>query len=252
MKTMELKKYWQTIENVEFNGWNFSYMESRWKQENLPWSYCDLVSDYLSSDMDLLDMGTGGGELLLTFAHPYEKTSVTEGWQPNYQLLKNVLQPQGVTVTFVDETDHLNFLNNSFDIVLNRHESYDPKEVARVLKPGGIFITQQVGDKNGKILSAKLETTLQDKSQEWSIKTAKEALAKSRFDILYADEYFPYQDFFDMEGLIYYVKQIPWEYPEFSVETHFQQLLNVRNEQINKGYFRNQQHRFVLVGKLRD
>lgn len=251
MKKLALKKEWQEIEKLEFKGWDFSFMEGRWRQEELPWCYQDLVHNYLSNDMYLLDMGTGGGELLMTLAHPYENTSVTEGWEQNFQLLKTKLQPKGITVVFVDETDHLNFSDDSFDIVLNSHESYDPKEVARVLKPNGIFITQQVGHRNGVILSAKLETMIQNKSLEWSVKIAKEALSKEQFDILFADEYFPYQDFFDMEGLIYYVKQIPWEYPDFSVETHFNQLLKIQHNMSN-GYFRNQQHRFVLVGKLRE
>ncbi len=32
-----------------------------------------------------------------------------------------------------------------FDLILNRHESYHPGEIARVLAPGGTFLTQQVG-----------------------------------------------------------------------------------------------------------
>ncbi|WP_375180156.1 class I SAM-dependent methyltransferase [Enterococcus rotai] len=252
MEKIALKKYWQTIEALEFKGWDFSYMEGRWRQEVLPWRYDELVRANLSNEMHLLDMGTGGGELLLTFAHPFAQTSVTEGWKPNYELLKKKLKSQGVTVTFVDETDHLNFLTNSFDIVLNSHESYDPKEVSRVLKPGGLFITQQVGDQNGMLLSEKLDTKRRRNSLEWSKEVAQEALVKENMDILFADEYFPYQDFLDMEGLIYYVKRIPWEYPDVSVETHFTQLLEIQKELSNKGYLRNQQHRFVLIGKLRE
>lgn len=252
MKKIELKKYWQTIEQIEFKGWDFSYMESRWKQENLPWCYSDLVREYLSSEMDLLDMGTGGGELLLTFDHPYNKTSVTEGWLPNYQLLQKQLQPKGITVAFVDETDQLHFPTDSFDLVLNSHESYDLKEVRRVLKPGGIFITQQVGDKNGNILSEKLRTTIQPKNMDWSLQIVQKELVKENFDIMFAKEYFPYQRFFDLEGLIYYVKRIPWEYPEFPVETQFNQLLELQNELLNKGFIYNRQHRFMLIGKLMD
>ena len=33
-----------------------------------------------------------------TFQHPVEKTTVTEGWQPNIDLLKRTLVSQGVTL----------------------------------------------------------------------------------------------------------------------------------------------------------
>lgn len=252
MRKVELKKYWQTIESIAFEGWDFSYMKNRWEQECLPWSYSNLVREYLSNEMNLLDMGTGGGELLLTFNHPYSKTSVTEGWLSNYHLLQKKLQPKGVTIAFVDETDQLTFPNDSFDIVLNSHASYDLKEVRRVLKTGGVFITQQVGDQNGQILSEKLCTNVRPKIKDWSLEVVQKELVKENFDIIFANEFFPYQHFHDMEGLIYYVQRILWEYPEFTVETHFNQLIEIQKELVNKGFVYNRQHRFIVIGKVMD
>lgn len=60
----------------------FSHLDGRWQNELLPWNYRKLVLSYLKSDMQLLDMGTGGGELLKTFHHPSNRTQVTEAWQP--------------------------------------------------------------------------------------------------------------------------------------------------------------------------
>ena len=48
-----------------------------------------------------------------------------------------------------EEDKPLPFADNSFDLVLNRHDSYDVNEVRRVLKPGGYFITQDVYKRQG-------------------------------------------------------------------------------------------------------
>ena len=37
-------------------------------------------------------------------------------------------------------------------MVINRHGDFNPDEIYRVLKPGGLFITQQVGAENDREL----------------------------------------------------------------------------------------------------
>ena len=42
------------------------------------------------------------------------------------------------------------FEDSRFDVVLNRHELDDPAEVFRVLRPGGVFLTQQVDGRDSE------------------------------------------------------------------------------------------------------
>ena len=42
------------------------------------------------------------------------------------------------------DTCPMSFEDGEFDLVLNRHAQFNPSEVARVLLPGGTFLTQQV------------------------------------------------------------------------------------------------------------
>jgi hypothetical protein len=49
--------------------------------------------------------------------------------------------------------------------------------------------------------------------------------------------------------LIYYVKQIPWEYPNFSVEKYFDQLLALQAELNEQKQLVNNQHRFIILAK---
>ena len=156
MNYSKLKEVWKKEEQATFKGWDFSYLENRWDDEELPWNYEVILKKYLKPDYKLLDMGTGGGEFLLSLNHPYSNTSVTEKWIPNVKLCKQKLEPIGIQVKQVFNDSELPFEDNTFDIIINRHESFDIKEVERILKPEGIFITQQVGGKNNEILSKAL------------------------------------------------------------------------------------------------
>ncbi|WP_317411968.1 class I SAM-dependent methyltransferase, partial [Clostridium baratii] len=156
MNYSKLKELWKREENNTFKGWDFSYLENRWVDEELPWNYRDILKKYLNPDYKLLDMGTGGGEFLLSLNHPYNNTSVTEMWEPNVKLCKERLEPLGIEVKQVFNDDDLPFEDDTFDIIINRHASFDIKEVRRILKPNGIFITQQVGGKNNEVLSKAL------------------------------------------------------------------------------------------------
>ena len=70
----------------------------------------------------------------------------TEGWPPNAALARQRLAPIGGTVVDVGEDADLPFADASFDLVVSRHPvvvRWD--EVARVLSPGGTYLSQQVG-----------------------------------------------------------------------------------------------------------
>jgi SAM-dependent methyltransferase len=243
-----LKKEWLKVEQQKIIGWDFSYLEGKWENEVLPWNYFSIVGEMLKESHELLDIRTGGGELLQAFEHPYNKTSVTEGWLPNYRLVKKRLEPLGVTVEWISKNNRLTFQNNTFDIVLNHHADYDIQEVRRVLKKNGHFITQQVGSKNGQKLANQLQIDPPERL-EWSLAVAKQQLMEADFEIVFSKESFPVQYFYDIRGLIYYVKQIPWEYPNFSVEKYFDRLLALQAELNEHKQLVNNQHRFIILAK---
>jgi SAM-dependent methyltransferase len=247
MNKNELIKKWIRYEKIKFDGWDFSYIKDSWENESLPWDYAAIVNKYLSSDLELLDMGTGGGEFLLTLNHPYSKTSVTEGWKPNIELLRRELVPLGIKLAPIDDDDIIDFADNCFDMIINRHESFNIAEVKRVLKPNGVFITQQVGGKNGNRLSNRLIPNFLPKYEALNLRNTLRDLKEYNFDIKFADEYFPYQKFFNMEALIYYAKVIEWEFPGFNVKDNYNQLLNAYNELKRNGYILNYEHRFLIV-----
>ncbi|MDZ4993417.1 methyltransferase domain-containing protein [Clostridium perfringens] len=247
MNYSELKELWQKEEKITFKGWDFSYLENRWESEELPWNYKDILKKYLNADYKLLDMGTGGGEFLLSLNHPYNNTSVTEKWEPNVKLCKDRLEPLGIEVKQVFDDNELPFEDNTFDMVINRQASFNIKEVKRILKPNGLFITQQVGCKNNRILSKSLIKDFKTNFPENSLANVLKEFSESSFEIIYSNEYFPYLRFKDIGAIVYYAKRIEWEFPNFSVDNCFKELCKLNEELKFKGYIESFQHRYITT-----
>jgi len=255
MTDAELKKLWQAEEGYAFQGWDFSHLNGRWDMPDAPWDYRAVIKSYLKNTDKLLDMGTGGGEFLLTLEHPHKKTYATEAYEPNYELCKKTLSPLGITIerTYTDENfnadDKLPFGDDFFDVIINRHESFDLKEVDRTLKRGGYFITQQVGSKDGKEFARMLNDDFVYNVPGHSMENYTNTLSSLGYKILQSDESEYSTKFYDVGALVFYAKIIAWEFPRFCVETHFDKLLECQRMVEEKGYLQGTGHRFLIVAQ---
>jgi len=247
MNLNELKKIWKEEEAHAFKGWDFSHIHGRYEGEGIPWDYRSVVLSFLKDDDRLLDMGTGGGEFMLTLGHPYASTYVTEAYLPNVELCIKKLEPMGIIVKQVYEDDMLPFEYGFFDTVINRHESYDESEVNRVLKKGGYFITQQVGGKNNYDLSPRLIDDYRLQFPDYTLKNAAAMLEKHGFTILGSEESFIPVRFYDVGALVYFAKIIQWEFPGFSVDACFDKLCALQDEIETKGVIQGTEHRILIV-----
>jgi len=147
MNTDELVDTWKYEEEQLFSGWDFSYLDGRMLEEQAPWSYSSRTAERMRRSSSVIDLGTGGGERFLKLRECWpEKVVATEEYPPNLQLASGRLSPLGVDVVDVRLTDcdPMPFAKGEFDLVLNRHSAFNPREVARILAPGGTFLTQQV------------------------------------------------------------------------------------------------------------
>lgn len=248
MTDKQLLAMWHFEEEFPFGGWDFSHLDGRWEMESLPWDYDDIVRRFLLPQYSILDMETGGGEYLLSLRHPYEKTTVTESYPPNYELCLNELAPLGITVVDCDpEKQPLPFEDESFHLIINRHGAYRVDEIKRVLRPGGVFITEQVGGRNNMLLSCRL---LQDYTPAYPRHDLAHESAKFHadgFEILEKKEYFPKVRFFDVGALVYYARIIGWEFPGFSVDACRDELFALQCEIEERGMVESLEHRFLIV-----
>lgn len=247
----DLRERWKREERAVFHGWDFSHIDGRIENEPLPWNYKDIVLRYLEPENELLDIGTGGGEFLLSLGHPFLRTTVTEAWPPNIKLCQDRLSPLGITVVPCGEGMPFSLTSNRFDIVIDRHEAYDAQEVYRILKDGGLFITQQVGAENNRPLIAKLLPDATPRYPDVTLETYVTRLEAVGFDILKKEEYFAKARYMDVGAVVFCAKILEWEFPDFSVDGCFDRLLALQEELETQGYVESIEHRFVIVTRKR-
>ncbi len=237
--------------NHPFAGWDFSHITAtgRLAEGPLPWSYASRLLMPLRKAQSLLDMGTGGGEFLSSLQPLPPLTCATEGYAPNVPVARKRLEPLGVQVYEVGESGKLPFAaDNQFDLVINRHEYYDPTEVMRVLKPGHQFITQQVGGKNENDLNSLMGVDAYQYAH-WTLAYAVKQLEDTGWRIVEQKQASPIMRFFDVGAIVYYLKAIPWQIPDFSVEGYFDKLVEIHSNIEQHGYIDFHMDRFLIVAE---
>lgn len=251
MDKEQLYERWKKEESIaHIKGWDFSYIEGRHEEvNNLTWDYRQVIRQYLKEDMRILDYDTGGGEMLLSIGHPYRNTAATEGYPPNVELCKKTLLPLGIDFKECNDPQNIPFPDESFDIIINRHGDFDPKELYRLLKRDGLFITQQVGDNNDTELVKLVLPEVGPQFSGLNLADQKKKFEEAGFTVIQGDEAFCPIRFFDTGAFVWFARIIEWEFPEFSVDKCFEKLLEVENEIRKNGKVEGTAHRYLIVAK---
>lgn len=239
-------------------GWDFSWLADRWSIDPLPWSYEDLVTSRAARVETMLDMGTGGGEVLAGLAVRAPHTVATEAWPPSVPVARRRLAPLGIEVVEVegapDNPDQgedggagglLPFPDASFELIVNRHEAFAAAEVARVLTPGGTFVTQQTDFHNNDDLLALFGRRCPPQPDSW-IELAVGQCEGAGLAVVQRATAEQAHKFHDVGALVYYLRVVSWAVPGFDVDADRAALL-VAHEQMRHGPLEIAQRRFVLI-----
>jgi SAM-dependent methyltransferase len=208
-------------------GWDFSWLGERAVTRPPPWDFAAIVDSHAARAADLLDLGTGGGEWLSSLSERAARTVATEAWPPNVEVARRRLEPLGIEVVQVDSAPDnidqlpgldlpaLPFDDASFSLVVSRHESYVANEIARILQPRGVFLTQQVGgDANG--FRAALGLPPVD-GLRFDLQLAREQLETAGLRVVVAEAGSGATTFADAGAFAYWLRAIPWLVDGFSV-----------------------------------
>ncbi len=227
MDEQGLLQRWRDAAARPHEGWDFSGFAGRITEEPIPWDFTTLARDALGTATALLDMGTGGGEHLLSLAPGLpDDTTATEGWAPNIPVARRNLGPAGIDVAEydADADPRMPFADQRFDLVYNRHEAFDAGEVHRVLRPGGVFLTQQVcGDEFGELYE--MFGTPNDDGGIVLSKVRAQVEAAG-LEVEDSAEWYGVSTYADVETLVEFLSLTPWYVPEdFTVDRYADTLL---------------------------
>jgi ubiquinone/menaquinone biosynthesis C-methylase UbiE len=243
----KLIEQWKKDEQAPFQGWDFSYIKNRYSECEPPWNYIALAKELIKNSSSVLDMGTGGGECFAEILKAYrpEKAVAIEGYEPNVSVARQRLSKFEVEVIFTDETRKVPFDDKSFDLVLNRHSGFNVSELARLIKSGGVFFTQQVdGPDDEKSLAR--EFGVENKWPENTLKVVVKKLEQNGFEITRGEEWEGPSIFKDVGALIYYLKAIPWIVDNFSVEKYSAVLTKLHQKVETEGQLEFSCKRFLI------
>jgi SAM-dependent methyltransferase len=241
-----------------FVGWDFSWLGRRLVTTPPSWNYDSVVTERAYETPDLLDMGTGGGEWLAALPYRPPRTVATEAWDPNVPVANARLRPLGVAVVHVERAPDnasqvvnesrgsLPFRTGSFHLVTNRHAAFVAAEVARVMIPGGRFITQQGGagtEDFNRLLGLPLPPP---SPRPWGLPLAVSQIAASGLEVVASGEGQEVVSFADVGAFVWYLKAIPWAVPDFSVVAFRSRLAMLHDRIQAEGPLEVRQPRFWL------
>lgn len=227
-------------ESAPREGWDFSWLSGRISDDPLPWEYDDLARAAVGRATALLDVDTGGGELLASFQPFPDKTVATEGYAPNLLMARELLTPLGVEVR-AQIGRELPAGDGEFDLLLNRHGHFDAAEVWRVLRPSGRVVTQHVGVGNDREFNAALGVP--DPVRGGTLERLTADLSAAGFDIVDAQRAYQAVHYKDIGAVVYQLLRISWQIPDFSVAKYEAELRAIHKQIQREGSFVVHNHR---------
>ncbi|MER7898711.1 methyltransferase domain-containing protein [Streptomyces sp. NPDC096046] len=233
--------------SVPTEGWDFSWFEGRATEARPSWGYAVSMAERLGRARAVLDVQTGGGEVL-DFAlarvtdtaeapagtdaaarttapnapEPPRLTIATEGWPPNVAKATDLLHPRGVAVVAAAEDDPLPFADGAFDLVVSRHPVRPHwHEIVRVLQPGGTYFAQHVGPGSVFELVEYFLGPQPDDVRSARHPDRERADAEAAgLDVVGLRAERLRMEFHDIGAVVHFLRKVVWMVPGFTVEAY--------------------------------
>ncbi len=198
----------------------------------------------------VLDIQTGGGEVLADVLARVPRCpdvlAATESWPPNAAIARRNLDTFGVRVIEAKDEADLPFPDASFDLVVSRHPTVVLwPEIARVLRPGGRYFSQQVGAGTNRELTDFMmgpQPVGQARSPDRAVQAAQAAglrvvdLRQESLRVV----------FHDVGAVVYFLRKVFRTVPDFSVDSYRERLVCLHDLISSEGPFVSHARRSLI------
>lgn len=230
-------------------GWDFSKISKRTKTVGKKWVFLEIIKRFVNEETILLDVGTGGGEKLLRIAKFVKKAyGIDNSKHMITTANRNLAKLKMSNVEFkLADAKKLPFKKECFNIVMCRHAPFYAEEVFRVLKPGGVFFTQQVGEKDKQNIKKIFGRgqSFGEKPRSFMNKCIQE-LKNVGFKILRKNTYDATEYYADMADLIFLLRNTPI-IPDFDIKKDQKFLEEIERKYKTKDGIKTNSFRFLLI-----
>ena len=196
-----------------------------------------------------LDIQTGGGEVLAQIPQPPAVLAATESWRPNLDIARRNLGAVSASVVEVADDAGLPFAADSFDLVVSRHPTVVLwEEIARVLKPGGTYLSQQVGSGSVRELTDFMmdPQPLSDARSPQRAVAAAEAAGLVVVDLQHETLRTVFND---VAAVVVFLRKVIWIVPGFSVDHYRPRLAELHDRIQAVGPFVAHAQRFLIEAR---
>ncbi|MEU8899193.1 class I SAM-dependent methyltransferase [Nocardia sp. NPDC048505] len=235
---------------VPVDGWDFSWLDGRATEQRPSWGYQRLMSARLGEVEAALDIQTGGGEVLAGAARLPRTMVATESWPPNVAKATALLHPLGAVVVADADEPPLPFADNAFDLVTSRHPVQAWwTEIARVLRPGGSYLSQHVGPASVFELVEYFLGPQPEARAKRHPEDARRAAEAAGLEVVDLRAEQLRTEFHDVGAVVYFLRKVIWMVPGFTVEGYREQLRALHEQIQARGPFVATTARFLIEAR---
>ena len=227
--------------------WDFGWLEGRAIEARPSWRYFDRVVERVRGARRVLDVDAGVGNLLADLPMLPPLAVATDAYEPSIPVAGPRLRARSAHIVRTS-SDHqaLPFADASFDLVISRHpvETWWG-EVARVLEPGGHYLSQQVGPHSLRDLAEALRGPL----PPGTTRDPEHAREAAEAVGLVVDELRAERTrvvFYDVGAVVYFLRVVVWTVPDFTVDRYRDPLRRLHEHIRRVGAFETTSSRFLI------
>ena len=156
------------------------------------------------------------------------------------------LRPLGVQVVAAADSPPLPFADASFDLVVSRHPVVVLwGEIARVLRPGGAYLSQQIGPGTNRELTEFMMGP-QPVNESRSPANARAGAEAAGLEVVDLQECALRVEFFDIGAVVHFLRKVPWTVPGFTPAAYWAELRRLHEQIEGDGSFRSTARRHLV------